>query len=368
MRPKHTILYLPTLILALALAACADMRTGTGSADVRASADQSLVVVPAPVPPDGYTAGAATHLVFVLVPNSDPAVKGIELKRGDTLSVALPAAFKRNDSVRLQEDSDFNLTLNKGWPQAAVKRAGQYKIFFDERTNTIGVRAEKDIAAEGANSPGAKGIHLRGETFMNPVAGAYPVEVRLAAGDGTARQTWKGTIQILSAPTAARLAPTNFHLGPGMNGDFQKTGVNQDAPLLLGVLLWDQSGQPLNGVGIAPPDRTRFPKYTGGLLVQHTRGDKTPDPTNDRVVGGIIGAAPTGATGQSATSPIGGDGRPILSGEMVRHAAFPAAQGGGMPNPGLLPIRFHTGSKAGLYRPTVELLGGNGYQFTIDAQ
>ncbi|QUN31726.1 hypothetical protein KB879_35800 (plasmid) [Cupriavidus sp. KK10] len=366
MRPEPPILFLPPLVLALALAGCANMRTG--SADTPTSAEQSLAVMPAPVPPDGYTAGAATHLVFVLVPNSDPAVEGIELKRGDTLGVSLPAAFKRNDKVRLQEDSDFNLTLNKGWPQAAVKQAGQYKIFFDERTNTIGVRAEQDVAAEGANSPGVKRIHLRGETFMNPVAGAYPVEVRLVAGDGTVRKTWKGTIQILSAPTAARLAPTNFHLGPGMNGDFQKAGVNRDAPLLLGVLLWDQSGQPLNGVGIAPPDRTRFPRYTGGLLVQHTRGDKTPDPANDRVVGGIIGAAPTGATGQSATTPIGGDGKPILSGEMTRHAAFPATQGGGKPNPGLMPIRFHTGSKAGLYRPTVELLGGNGYQFTIDAQ
>ncbi|RWA53111.1 hypothetical protein AU476_14865 [Cupriavidus sp. UYMSc13B] len=257
MRPKHTILFLPTLILALALAGCADMRTGPAGGQTGPT--QSLVIVPAPVPPDGYTAGTATHLVFVLVPDSDPAVKGIELKRGDTLSVALPATFKRNDRVRLQEDSDFNLTLNKGWPQAAVKQAGQYKIFFDERTNTIGVRAEKDVAAEGANSPGAKRIHLRGETFMNPAAGAYPVEVRLAAGDGTVKQTWKGAIQILSAPTAARLAPTNFHLGPGMNGDFQKAGVDQDAPLLLGVLLWDQLGHPLNGVASLRPTAPASP-------------------------------------------------------------------------------------------------------------
>jgi hypothetical protein len=41
--------------------------------------------------------------------------------------------------------------------------------------------------------------------------------------------------------------------------------------------------------------------------------------------------------------------------------------GGGKPNPGLLTIQFKAGSLSGLYRPTVELIGGNAYQFTIEA-
>jgi hypothetical protein len=158
-------------------------------------------------------------MIFALVPNTDPAVKGIALKRGDILSILLPAAFKRNEKVGIQEDSDFNLTLTKGWPQAPVKQAGQYKILFDERTNAIGVRAEKDVEPEEGNSPGVKMIHLRGETFINPAAGEYPVAVRLVNNNGSLKQTWTGEIKILSAPVGPRLAPTNFHLGPGMNGD-----------------------------------------------------------------------------------------------------------------------------------------------------
>src|SRR5713226_7342554 len=74
-----------------------------------------LSVVPAPVPPDGYYAGTPTHLVFVLVPNSDPSVKGIALQKGDTLAIILPKEFKRKDGVAVREDSDVNLTLTKGW-------------------------------------------------------------------------------------------------------------------------------------------------------------------------------------------------------------------------------------------------------------
>ena len=140
------------------------------------------------------------------------------------------------------------------------------------------------------------------------------------------------------------------------------------APQPLGVLLWGAQGSAMNGVGIAARDLTRFPRYTGGLLIQDTNGDKLLDPAVDKVVGGIIGAAPQGATGQAATSPVGADGKLILSGEVLRSTGFPAAAGGGQPNPGLLVIQFRAGDKPGLYRPTIELLGGNSYQFTVDAQ
>mgnify|MGYP001216228751 CR=1 FL=1 len=45
----------------------------------------------------------------------------------------------------------------------------------------------------------------------------------------------------------------------------------------------------MNGVGIAPRDLGRYPRYTGGLLVQDANGDGRLDPARDKVVGGIIG-------------------------------------------------------------------------------
>lgn len=77
-----------------------------------------------------------------------------------------------------------------------------------------------------------------------------------------------------------------------------------------------------------------------------------------------IGAAPQGATGQAATSPMGADGKPVLSGQVLRNDTFP---NGGKPNAGLLPIQFRSGSLPGLYQPVVELTGGNSYRFTIEA-
>jgi hypothetical protein len=53
---------------------------------------------------------------------------------------------------------------------------------------------------------------------------------------------------------------------------------------------------------------------------------------------------------------------------MLRSPKFPEAQGGGKPNPGLLPIRLRVGNMPGSYQATIELIGGNAYTFRIEAQ
>lgn len=336
-------------------------------ATVPSSTPRMLDVAPAPVTFDGNVSGQATDYVFVLVPDINPATPGLTMSAGETIRLNLPSAIKRNDQVVVKADADTNLVFTKGWPQAGVRLAGQYAIGYDEKTNAMTVKALKDIGTDGPNAPGIKLIHLRGRTFLNPYPGNYPVTVEQLAADGSVKTTWAGSVKVLEEAPKARLAPTNFHLPPGTNSDYQKAALGQSMPHNLGLLLWGEAGSSLNHVGIAPRDMKLFPRYTGGLLVQDVNGDKVLDPTVDKVVGGIIGAAPQGAKGQSATSPIGADGKPVLSGEVLRSAAFPPAAGGGKPNPGLLPIQFRTGDKAGLYRPTVELLSGNSYQFTLEA-
>ncbi len=351
--------FLLLLCSALLMASCTQMLGPSAS---------PLVVVPAPVPPDGYVAGQATHIQFVLVPDGNPDVMGIGLERGDALVVAMPLAFKRNPASPIREDSDLTIVLTKGWPQAPVRQAGQYRIFYDPAANTIGARAQERVTTDGANSPGIKIVHLRGDAFINPEAGNYPVEIRHIGQDGKLKQTWAGTIPVLPARMAFRLAPTNFHLGPGVNADFQKVGVNQGAPLSLGVFLWDGSGNLIDGVGIAPPDLTRLPRYPDGLLVQDLNGDRKLDPTVDRVIGGIVIDAPPGARGQLVRSPVDANGRLVLSGDMTRSTKFPPAAGGGKPERGLLPIRFRTGNTTGVYRPRIMLLDGSSYGFTIIVQ
>lgn len=328
----------------------------------------TLPTAPAPVSYDGHVAGEATDYVFVLVPDVSPTTPGLAMKAGESLQLALSPAFKRNASVPIVSDRDTHLVLTKGWPQGAVPLAGQYRVDYADKDHAMTVTALKDIAADGGNAPGIKVIHLRGRSFVNPAAGGYPVTVTRRSATGQVQAVWQGGMRVQEEMLEARLAPTNFHVPPGVNTDFQTVATGQVAPLHLGLLLWGTNGAPLNGVGVAPRDINRFPRYTGGLLVQDSNGDQQLDSAVDTVVGGIIGAAPKGATGQAATSPQRADGRPILSGQVLRSDRFPQAAGGGQPNPGLLAIQFRAGSLPGLYRPTVELLKGNSYQFTIEAR
>ncbi|MBL8450596.1 MAG: hypothetical protein JNM32_11855 [Dechloromonas sp.] len=344
--------------VAIALTACSTVPTTPA---------RSLGIGPAPISFDGHVAGQATDYVFALTADGNPATPGLAMRSGDSIRLELPAAFKRNDQVQVKSDADTNLVLTKGWPQGAVKLAGQYLVGYDQGAHAMTVRALQDIGTDGQNAPGIKIIHLRGRTFLNPDPGEYPVSVKHVSADGSVKASWGGVIKVLADPPIARLAPTNFHLPPGVNSDFQKARPNQIVPHPLGLLLWGEAASSLNNVGIAPRDLNRFPRYTGGLLVQDTNGDKVLDAVVDKVVGGIIGAAPQGATGQEASSPLGSNGKPVLSGEVSRHAAYPAGAGGGKPNPGLLPIQFRTGNLPGHYRPTVELISGNSYQFTIEA-
>lgn len=353
-------------LIASSVAGAAAALVLSGCVTAPAITAQPLATAPAPVTFDGNVAGQATDFVFVLVSDANPATAGLALRAGEALRLALPPAIKRNAAVPISADADTNLVLTKGWPQGAVRLAGQYRVGFDEAAHAMTVTALTGVPASGANAPGIKVIHLRGRSFLNPMPGDYPVTVTHAGSDGRVLARWQGQLKVLEDAPSARLAPTNFHLPPGANGDFQKVPTGTVAPQTLGLLLWGANGSPLNGVGIAPRDLARFPKYTGGLLMLDSNGDHRLDPAVDKVVGGIIGAAPQGAAGQAATSPMGPDGRPVLSGETVRHAAYPAAAGGGKPNPGLLTIQFKAGSLPGLYRPTFELIGGNAYQFTIE--
>jgi hypothetical protein len=325
-----------------------------------------LATALAPVTANGNVAGQATEYVFVLVADANPAVPGLALRQGDSIRLQLPAGFHRNESVAIHADTDQNLVFTKGWPQGAVRLAGQYRVDYEAGSNTVVVSALKDIPAEGANAPGIKVIHLRGRSFVNPMPGVYAVSAAWVGADGATRERWEGRLDVVEDAPPAHLAPSNFHLPPGVNADFQHVAPGQVAAYPLGVLLWGGQGGLLDGVGIAPRDLTRFPRYTGGVLVQDTNHDGRLDASTDRVVGGIIGAAPPGATGQSATSPLDGAGRPVLSGTVLRDAHYPMAMGGGRPNPGLLTIQFKAGDKPGLYRPTLELIGGNSVQFTID--
>ena len=118
----------------------------------------TLVTAPSPVSFDGDIAGQATDFVFVLVPEANPATPGFRLRTGESLRLSLPAGFKRNPAAAINADTDVNLVLTKGWPQGAVKPAGQYRVGHDEKANAMVVTASQNVATDGANAPGRRAL------------------------------------------------------------------------------------------------------------------------------------------------------------------------------------------------------------------
>ena len=93
-------------------------------------------------------------------------------------------------------------------------------------------------------------------------------------------------------------------------------------------------------------------RYKGGLIFQDINGDGQLDPKLDRIVGGVIGEAPAGATGQELRSLDIQNAADLSKPSSSYHAKFGPIFGGAV---GLL--RFTAGDKPGLYRPTPALLG-----------
>jgi hypothetical protein len=110
-------------------------------------------------------------------------------------------------------------------------------------------------------------------------------------------------------------------------------------------------------------------RYNGGLIVLDTDGNGRIDPKTDRIVGGIIGAAPSGAKGQEAKSLVR-DGVATLSRPTAAFSAGAGKRFGGA----IMQVEFTAGDKPGLYRPTFALLknpsdpsagDGSSYTYTI---
>jgi hypothetical protein len=316
------------------------------------AADNIVVATPkAPVVADGDVAGRPTEINLVLDRSLDPQVAGRGLARGKTISVTLPGAFIRTAvPVKAPESG----ALVKGWPQGGL---GGYTVTL-AGTHTVVFTATEDIAPTGPDNPGIKVLHVRGHAFTNPAPGDYPIAVVAETGPDGAVETGTGTLTI-RPQVIPSINPSNALFPQPSNNNWQRVPVGTVAPLPLDFLLFGADGQPLNGVGVAPADPARFPRYTGGLLVRDTDGDGVLDPATDTVVGGIIGAAPAGATGQRAASPVDAAGRPVLSGQIARADGTTA--------PGILRVLFRSGDRPGEYTPTFELAGGTATRLTIVA-
>lgn len=199
----------------------------------------------APVAPDGTTAGEISDFVVTFV-DRDPALPGIGLKAGATVTVTLPDEFvntgtgKPNAAILLQ-----------GWPQSPPAPPP-----FPWTTTVAGNTITATLAPDfdfpvGTFGPGPKQVHLILNDFRNPHPGDYDVGIAIQpdpAVDNTLSAN--GTVEII--PRARRnLNVVSIFSGggppPPFNNPLYQT-VNAGADSLdIGLYLWDRLSSVADG-------------------------------------------------------------------------------------------------------------------------
>ncbi len=311
-------------------------------------------------------AGKPNHLNIFLDRPVDPEIPGRTLLKGKTIKVTFPESFTRNPAVKTEDLKPVTHCLLVQGFQRSGGISAKTNCTLTDNEHTLVFTAQDDIKPNGVNAPGIKIIHLRGDIWINPLAGEYPIKVVAETGPEGSVETGSGNLTILPAVKPS-INFNNVLTKPPANNNFQKVPVNTDAPIPLDFLLFNSEGKPDSNVGLAPPDLNKFPKYTGGLLIRSASGDASPDPVTGKVIGGIIGSAPPNATGQKLSPVLDkSSGKSLLSGNIKPDEGVPSIDPPGIA-PGLLRVVFHTGNQPGKYQPTFELLEGNSIQFIITA-
>lgn len=334
----------------------------------------------------------------------DPAVDGYGIPAGGHMEIEMGEGFERDWEIGISQAAIMMVTgtPQQGLPGAAVG----YTVDEGEDENTFLINPTGDgLAVENlmSGAPGSKAdpIRQRGikvihigfqqSAFLN-AGDQGTVHVRIVDGDGNIVSEGSETVNFLTT-AVAQVLPTNFPqgvrnhnwqrvaagdvlgvtegtvpltymlYGQAPEGDLDTVYAYKDGVIGAGVI----STQQINAIGYEVP--AALSRYNGGLVLQDTNGDGALDPNTDLVIGGVIGEAPAGATGQEINS-LKVDGKPLLSQATSEVVEKPGKRWGGA----MMQLQFTAGSLAGKYQPTVALLAdpndqnsgdGSSYTYTI---
>jgi hypothetical protein len=335
----------------------------------------------------------------------DPTVVGYGIPAGGRVEIEMGDGFERDGSLTFSQKT---LMVVTGTPQQGMPgKAVGYAISEGKTPNTIVITPTKPegLPAEALMSPapGAKGdpipqrgikvfhIGLLENPFVNR-GESGTISVRIFDGSGALVHEGSATVDFL-ASSVPQIQPNNFaDKQRSHNWQTVKPGETLgQAPgsLPIGYMVYDAAkGVPptemhktkggMLGVGVLSTQQlaalkyqkpATLARYNGGLILQDSNGDGRLDPTSDRIVGGVIGQAPAGASGQELRSLEVHGAANLSRPSSAYHATFGPVFGGAV---GLL--QFTAGDKPGLYRPTLALLrdaddidsgDGSSYTFTI---
>jgi hypothetical protein len=361
-------------------------------------------VVSSPLAADGYTRGSRTALNVYLQTDDAPGIEfmnpevvGYGIPAGGRLEVEMVSGFERDGSIPIAQPS---IMLVGGAPQQGMPGAAVgYSVEEGSNENTFVIVPSSDEGLEAEKlmtpAPGAKGdpVRQRGlkvvhvglkKAFINR-GDRGVVAIRILGGDGTVVDEGSAEVEFIDEPRP-EIFPTNFPHGQ-RNHNWQKVSPGEivghaGATVPIALLLFDDNepgeNKGITGAGVVSTQQlaamefelpVTLQRYTGGLIVQDSNGDGLADPKDDRIIGGVIGAAPAGATGQELRS-LRHDGVADLSRPLTAFARGPGGALGGA----VMLLEFTAGDKLGLYRPTLALLNdaddqtsgdGSRYTYTI---
>lgn len=335
----------------------------------------------------------------------NPEVIGYGIPMDGRIEIEMGGGFKRLDNIALTQKAIMVVTgaPQQGMPGAKVgyevKQGASPNIFV------IAANFGEDLAADRLMSPapGAKGdpVRQRGikvfhigflqSAFMNTGASGS-VAVRIIDGDGVTVASGSASVDFIAAP-APQIQPNNFP-DRQRNHNWQVVGAGDvlgvtPGTLPIPIMLYDAPGgiapaemvafkRGILGVGVLSTQQLKamnfvkpeaIARYNGGLVIQDSNGDGRLDPAVDQIIGGILGAAPSGAKGQEIKS-LNLHGALDLSSPASAYNPKAGKRFGGA----IALLQFTAGDKPGLYRPTVALLrdhhdlnsgDGSAYTFTI---
>jgi hypothetical protein len=298
-------------------------------------------IVKAPIGPDGTVAREITDFVLTFV-DRDPAVDGISLLEGGTVTATLP-----DDFVNTMNGDPNTTILLQGWPQSPPAPPPLFPWVTTVSGNTVTATLTSDFLV-GDFGPGAKQFHLFLSDFRNPGPGMYDVDLVIKP-DPDSDDTYSGTgaVHIIPKARPSINAVSVFSGGgppPPFNNAIYQTVAAGDDAAAVGLYLWDKGGSvaddvinPYLGVDIDMKNQRH------GLLRQ---GNKT--------VGHVWIDAPAGADDYGVTT------------------AGPSAEGpaaiSGLAT-GILVTTFRTdGDVTGDYTITFRMNNGNTQELFVTAE
>lgn len=338
MRRRSTV----ALLAALLVMAMTPGASAASAGEVTGTLDVEVGL--APIVPDGTVAGEITDFVLTFV-DRDPAVSGISLKTGGTVTVTLP-----DDFVDIGTGVPNVIVLLQGWPQSPP--AGGPGFLWDHSIsgNSITATLTSDYLV-GDFGPGAKQAHLILNRFRNPSKpGMYDVHLEIDPDPAT-DDVYTGTGRVHIIPKARpSINAVSVFSGvdnpppPPFNNSIYQTVTAGDDAADVGLYLWDKGSSvaddvmnPYLGVDIHMTNQRH------GLLRQ-----------SNKTVGHVWIDAPAGADNYGITTA-----RPSYRGVTAVS----------MLDTGILETTFHTdGDVTGDYMITFRMNNGNTQKLFVTAE